>query len=190
MDWTGNKKSAFVCNGASNHSEEERETNDYYATEPKAIDILLNEGKIKLSSTVLEPACGEGHLSKRLEECGYKVKSSDIINRGYGEVKDFFDIKEWNYPLDYAIAIATAIEALEKQIPKKPILKSGVSLIHINKGDKPHEWRNVQWQDWVCPECGWFVGQRYNATQCKPHDQRKCNYCNECGQAIDWRDEE
>ena len=96
MDWTGNKKSAFVCNGASNHSEEERETNDYYATEPKAIDILLNEGKIKLSSTVLEPACGEGHLSKRLEECGYKVKSSDIINRGYGEVKDFFDIKEWN----------------------------------------------------------------------------------------------
>ncbi len=97
---------------------------------------------------------------------------------------------EWNYPLDYAIAIATAIEALEKQIPKKPILKSGVSLIHINKGDKPHEWRNVQWQDWVCPECGWFVGQRYNATQCKPHDQRKCNYCNECGQAIDWRDEE
>lgn len=28
---------------------------------------------------------------------------------------------EWNYPLDYAVAIATAIEALEKQIPKKPI---------------------------------------------------------------------
>lgn len=83
-----------------------------------------------------------------------------------------------------------AKEALEKQIPKKPILKSGVSLIHINKGDKPHEWRNVQWQDWTCPECGWFVGQRYNATQCKPHDQRKCNYCNECGQAIDWRDVE
>lgn len=83
-----------------------------------------------------------------------------------------------------------AISALEKQIPKKPILKSGVSITHINKGDKPHEWRNVQWQDWVCPECGWFVGQRYNATQCKPHDQRKCNYCNECGQAIDWRDVE
>ena len=28
---------------------------------------------------------------------------------------------EWNYPLDYAIAIDTAIEALEKQIPKKKI---------------------------------------------------------------------
>lgn len=31
---------------------------------------------------------------------------------------------EWDYPLDYAIAIDTAIEALEKQIPKKPILKT------------------------------------------------------------------
>lgn len=28
---------------------------------------------------------------------------------------------EWNYPLDYSIAFKTAIEALEKQIPKKPI---------------------------------------------------------------------
>ena len=87
-------------------------------------------------------------------------------------------------------ALNMAISALEKQIPKKPILKSGESLIHINRGDKPHEWRNVQWQDWTCPECGWFVGQRYNATQCKPHGQRKCNYCNKCGQAIDWGDKE
>ena len=37
---------------------------------------------------------------------------------------------EWNYPLEYAIAIDTAIEALEKQIPKKPILKSGVVIAH------------------------------------------------------------
>ena len=28
---------------------------------------------------------------------------------------------EWEYPLDYSIAFETAIEALEKQIPKKPI---------------------------------------------------------------------
>lgn len=29
---------------------------------------------------------------------------------------------EWNYPLDYAAAFDLAIEALEKQIPKKPII--------------------------------------------------------------------
>lgn len=27
---------------------------------------------------------------------------------------------EWNYPLDYSIAFEKAIEALEKQMPKKP----------------------------------------------------------------------
>lgn len=27
---------------------------------------------------------------------------------------------EWNYPMNYAQAFETAIEALEKQIPKKP----------------------------------------------------------------------
>lgn len=43
-DWIGNAKSAFVCNGASNHSESERQVDDYYATEPKAIDILLCDG--------------------------------------------------------------------------------------------------------------------------------------------------
>lgn len=28
---------------------------------------------------------------------------------------------EWNYPMDYAVAFETAISALEKQIPKKPL---------------------------------------------------------------------
>lgn len=28
---------------------------------------------------------------------------------------------EWNYPMDYAVAIDEAIKAVEKQIPKKPI---------------------------------------------------------------------
>ena len=27
---------------------------------------------------------------------------------------------EWNYPMDYAVAIDEAIEAVDKQIPKKP----------------------------------------------------------------------
>lgn len=93
---------------------------------------------------------------------------------------------EWDYPLDYAIAIDTAIEALEKQIPKKPIPKDRTEVIHLNKGDEPHEWREIKRQDWVCPVCGCFVGEGYNAFQIKPHDQRKCNYCNDCGQAINW----
>lgn len=91
---------------------------------------------------------------------------------------------------DFNTAVILAINALEKQIPKKPILKNGETLVHLNKGDKPHEWQMNKWQDWVCPVCGWFVGQRYNASQAHPHDQRKSKFCNECGQAIDWGEEE
>lgn len=86
-DWIGNKKSIFVTLGASNHSEKERETNDYYATDPHSLEIFLEKIKndeIKLHSKIWECACGEGHLSKLLKNKGYDVFSSDLIDRGYG----------------------------------------------------------------------------------------------------------
>lgn len=80
--------------------------------------------------------------------------------------------------------------AREKQIPKKPILKNGETGSFVDYENGHGEYRVTKWQDWVCPICGWFVGQRYNRSQNHSHDQRKCNYCNECGQKIDWSDEE
>ena len=95
-DWIGNNKSIYVCNGASNHSEEERQTDDYYATEPKALELLLE--KETFNPIVWECACGEGHLSKVLLERGYTVISTDLIDRGFGtggvdflKVNEFFD---------------------------------------------------------------------------------------------------
>lgn len=81
-DWTGNKASVYKNLAASNHSSSEREKNDFYATDPKAIDLLLE--KEKFSDLIWEPACGQGHLSKRLEQNGYEVLSTDLIYRGFG----------------------------------------------------------------------------------------------------------
>lgn len=81
-DWTGNSHSTFVTLGASNHTPEEREINDYYATDPKAIKLLLKLEEF--DNNIWEPACGEGHLSKVLEDAGYNVLSTDLIDRGYG----------------------------------------------------------------------------------------------------------
>ena len=39
-DWTGNGNSIFKTLGASNHTDKERESQDYYATDPIAIDKL------------------------------------------------------------------------------------------------------------------------------------------------------
>lgn len=84
-DWIGNSKSVYSTLGASSHSEKERETNDYYATDPYAIDILINDGGgANLAHNIWEVSCGEGHLSKRLKAYGYNVKSTDLIDRGYG----------------------------------------------------------------------------------------------------------
>lgn len=65
-DWVGNSKSVYYAIGASNHTEKERAADDYYATDSRAIDYLLE--KATLDQNLWECACGEGHLSKRLIE--------------------------------------------------------------------------------------------------------------------------
>lgn len=83
-DWTGNAKSVFVCNGASNHTEEERQQDDYYATDPIAIHKLCEVEKF--SDKVFEPAAGEGHMVNALKENGYEVFASDIVDRRGGGI--------------------------------------------------------------------------------------------------------
>lgn len=93
-DWNGNKNSIYKTLGASNHTDKERESNDYYATDPIAIDKLLTVEEP--SHFIYECACGEGHLSERLKEKGYEVYSSDIVDRNYGDavVQDFFEVNK------------------------------------------------------------------------------------------------
>lgn len=77
-------KKCFVCLGASNHSEVEREENDFYATPPIATEALLKIIDLDKNIPILEPCCGKGHISKILEENDFKVVSTDLIYRGYG----------------------------------------------------------------------------------------------------------
>ena len=87
-DWTGNKKSIYVTLAASSHTDEDREENDYYATEPKAVELLLSLETFNKS--ILEPACGEGHISEVLKKHGYDVLSMDLVDRGYGDLYEDF----------------------------------------------------------------------------------------------------
>ena len=96
-DWTGNKKSAFTTIGAAGHANHARQSEDYYATEPKATELLCELEHF--SHDVWEPACGEGHMVKVLQSKGYNVRASDLIDRGGGyEIYDFLDMSnmEWN----------------------------------------------------------------------------------------------
>lgn len=79
---TTDLRKVFSTLGASSHSTTEREPNDFYATNPKAMELLLEVENFY--PKIWECACGQGHLSKVLEAHGYDVLSTDLINRGYG----------------------------------------------------------------------------------------------------------
>ena len=80
-DWTGNANSIWKTLGASNHTDKERQNEDYYATDPIAAEWLLKIEEIPKDKPIWECAAGEKHLSKVFEEYGYKVRSSDLIVR-------------------------------------------------------------------------------------------------------------
>lgn len=69
-----------------------REREDYYATDPRAIDDLLK--KESLDHNLWECASGGGHLVKRLRELGYCVWSTDLIDRGCQD--DLLDFLKYN----------------------------------------------------------------------------------------------
>lgn len=50
----------FKTLGASNHCSEEREENDFYATNPKDVELLFSECNIQFNENILEPCAGLG----------------------------------------------------------------------------------------------------------------------------------
>ncbi|MBR6984122.1 MAG: NAD(P)-dependent oxidoreductase [Ruminococcus sp.] len=69
--------------GAHNECKEDREENDFYATQPIAAEWLIKLEN--LDNNIWECACGQGHLGKVFEEHGYNVLATDLIDRGYGQ---------------------------------------------------------------------------------------------------------
>ena len=65
-------------------------------------------------------------------------------------------------------SIEIAIQALEKQIPKKPTYE----------GDGYAPDGTFVWDEWICPCCG----SRYEV------DYDDYDFCPNCGQKIDWSD--
>ena len=76
-----------------------REKNDFYPTPPMATERLLDIEKF--DGDIWECACGDGAISKVLEQHNYKVYSSDLIDRGYGETG--IDFLTSNYKSDNII---------------------------------------------------------------------------------------
>lgn len=89
-----NKATALL--GASNLSETDRANNDFYATPPSVVKMLLE--KESFDKNIWEPAAGLNHITNVLIENGHKVYTTDIIQRlPTIEIQDFFTCnKEWD----------------------------------------------------------------------------------------------
>jgi hypothetical protein len=65
------------------HASRERRKDDFYPTPPEATRALL--GVEQFDGDVLEPACGDGAISRLFAAAGHRVISTDLVDRGYGE---------------------------------------------------------------------------------------------------------
>lgn len=90
-EWKGNSdsvRSRLAINKA--HTTKGRETDDFYATDPKAVARLISAAPHifyparEHGTTIWECACGTGNLAKELYEQGHVVYASDLKHRGYG----------------------------------------------------------------------------------------------------------
>ena len=89
--------------------------------------------------------------------------------RLYMQITD--ENSEHKFPEDYYKANEMAIQALEKQIPKKPIMKQ--------------YFEDLEDEYLCCPTCGEILTDRI------PADNKTFYFhCMNCGQKFDWSDEE
>lgn len=108
-DWIGDTRSVKITHGFTGAGNSQEEKTDYYATEPKAVELLLEEENFNIN--IWECACGGNHMVNALKKQGFYVLATDIINRvGEGvTVYDFLKHKgKWkgdiitNPPYKYA----------------------------------------------------------------------------------------
>lgn len=110
-DRTGNKASAHIMIGTSYKTcktSKSREKHDFYATDPEAVRLLLNDLKLPKTYVIWECACGMGHLSEQMRKMGYIVYSTDLINRQYKNMNRTIDFLACDkLPILYTDAIIT-----------------------------------------------------------------------------------
>lgn len=128
-DWNGNSRAITAQKGLkADYTTKGRENNDFYATDPIVIDVLLKDFellKFDANKVVWECAASAGNLSDRLTELGFIVYATDLIDRGNSRVKpgvDFLQCTELpcdcniiltNPPFKYATEFAQkALELL------------------------------------------------------------------------------
>lgn len=68
---------------ATTHKPADREAYDFYSTPRSAVEQLLQVEPF--DGPIWEPACGDGAISRVLQDAGHEVVSTDLVDRGFGQ---------------------------------------------------------------------------------------------------------
>ena len=114
--------------------------------------------------------CDGFGTSEKCDECDFCYAVCEKLGK-YEDLEEQFveRLKEVSYERFGNDGMGIAIQAIEKQIPKKPTYE----------GDGYAPDGTFVWDEWLCPCCG----ERYEV------DYDDYDYCPNCGQKIDWSDE-
>lgn len=172
---------------AGGNSISEKADNDFYATDPKTVDLFLDcFSEIKdFSGKIWECACGNGNISNELKKYFPKAEiiSSDLVYRGFGkgetdflESKDVADMIITNPPFSlinefivhalnqskrYVIFLAK-IQTLETLERKEILENSPLKYVYVHSS-RQATWKNGSDVDergkkWATTMClAWFV---------------------------------
>lgn len=168
-----------------------RVANDYYATPPETTRAILD--RVELSGSILEPACGEGHISEELRRYypDSEIISTDLIDRGYGGGDVDFLTHDYGRQFDNVITnppFALAKEFIERALElarEKVVIFARIQLLESAKrrelfetyppsyvyvfSERQPMWRNGQATDengkrWATTQCyAWFVWDKRKA---------------------------
>jgi len=112
---------------------ERRDSLDDFPTPPWATRALAEEvlgGRATLGElTVLEPACGRGHMANTLGEYFGEVSASDIHGYGYGMVCDFLTSDHTANVFDWIITNPPFRLAEEFILRSLPLARCGVAVL-------------------------------------------------------------
>lgn len=143
--------------------------NDFYATDPKTVDIFMQRARKDglfsdmVGHTIWECACGDGNIAKKMMEYfSCTVLATDLVYRGYGEgdvdfltsnmrakmiitnppfslINDF--IKKGLEQTDRYLVLFAKIQTLETVQRKNIIEKSPLKYVYV------HSTRQATWKN-------------------------------------------
>lgn len=91
------KANVYTQIGASNHVSDDRQKDDFYSTDPQAVEVLINkliELGVDIPRNIIETSVGMGHIANVFEKHNYNVIGYDIVDRGYPNtiIQDFLTV--------------------------------------------------------------------------------------------------